>query len=78
LPQLRCRLRFAESHERLWFAESQEILLRPLLKPVWISVDGIPSLGYVDCTTQLGVIHRLAEGALNLTVDDSDEDVKNR
>ena len=40
-------------------------------------MDGIPSLGYVDCTTQLGVIHRLAEGALNLTVDDSDEDVKN-
>jgi len=34
------------------------------------------SLRHVDYTTQLGVICKLAEGALDLTVDVIDEDIK--
>lgn len=59
----------------LGFAESHEVLLSPLLKSVWISLDGTPSLGYSDCTTQFG-IHKLAEGAFDSTVNVNDEDVK--
>ena len=41
---------------------------------VCLSLDGIPPLRCVD--TQLVVIHKLDEGALNPTVDVIDEDVK--
>ena len=58
------------------FVESHEAYLGPPLKPVWISLDGILSLRHVDNTTQLGVIHKLAEGALNPTVHSTDEDIK--
>ena len=40
----------------------------PLLKPVKGPLDGIPSLKSTNCTSQLGVICKLAEGALNPTV----------
>jgi len=39
----------------------------PLLKLVQVPLDGIPSFWCVNCTTQLGVICKLAEGALGLT-----------
>jgi len=39
----------------------------PPLKPVNIPLDGIHSLQRVDGTTQLGVLNRLAEGALSPT-----------
>jgi len=51
----------------------------PQLKPVQVSLDGIPSLKHVDCTTQFGVICKLAEGALNPTANATnvtDEDIK--
>ncbi|PKU40781.1 testosterone 17-beta-dehydrogenase 3 [Limosa lapponica baueri] len=38
------------------------------LKPVEVPLDGISSLKYVNCSSQLGVIHKFAEGALNPTV----------
>jgi len=38
-----------------------------LLKLVQVPLDGIPSLRCVNCTTQLGVICKLAECALDLT-----------
>jgi len=37
----------------------------PLLALVQVPLDGILSLRQVDCTTQLGVICQVAEGALN-------------
>ncbi|KAK4827796.1 hypothetical protein QYF61_021788 [Mycteria americana] len=60
----------------LGLAEFHEVHTGPPLKPVKVPLDGIPSLQHVDHTTQLGVIRRLAEGALNLTVHVPDKDVK--
>ena len=40
----------------------------PLLKLVQVHLDGILSFRCVNCTTQLGVICKLAEGALNTTM----------
>jgi len=45
----------------------QEIHTGPLLKLVQVPLDGIPSFWCVNCTTQLAVICKLAEGALDLT-----------
>ena len=60
----------------LGFAEPHEVLLGPLLKPVQVPLDGIPSLRCVDHTSQLGIISKLAEGALDLTANVSYEDIK--
>ncbi|KAK4827132.1 hypothetical protein QYF61_014526 [Mycteria americana] len=56
--------------------EPHEVHIGPLLKLVQVPLDGSPSLRHVNCTTQLGVICRLAEGALNHTVYVVDEDIK--
>jgi len=48
----------------------------PPLKLVQVSLDAIPSLEYVDCTTQLGIIHKLAEGLLDPTLSVTDEGIK--
>ncbi|PKU42935.1 hypothetical protein llap_6755 [Limosa lapponica baueri] len=48
----------------------------PLLQLVQVPLDAILSLGYVNCTTQLGIICKLAEGALNPTVYAIDENIK--
>jgi len=40
----------------------------PSLQLVQVPLDGIPSFWHVNCTTQLGVICKLAEGALDLTM----------
>ena len=47
-----------------------------LLQPVQVPLDGFPSFLCIDCTAQFGVIHKLAEGALDPTVDVIDEDTK--
>jgi len=49
-----------------------------MLKPVQIPLDDIPPFSCVNCTTQLGVISKLAEGALNLIVYVTDKDVEER
>jgi len=51
----------------LGLVEPQEVHIGPLLELVQVPLDGIPSLRHVNCTTQLGVICKLAEGALDLT-----------
>jgi len=38
----------------LGFVEPHEVLLGPLLKLVWVSPDGIPSIWHVNYTTKLG------------------------
>lgn len=48
----------------------------PVPKSVKIPVDNIPSISQIDCTTQLGVMHKLAEGRLSLIVYVTGEDVK--
>jgi len=45
--------------------ELHEVCTGPLLKVFKIPLDGIYSLQHIDCTSQLGVIHSAAEGALN-------------
>ncbi|KAK4831400.1 hypothetical protein QYF61_017531 [Mycteria americana] len=60
----------------LGLVEAHEVHMGPLLKLVQVPVDGIPSLRCVNSTTQLGVICKLAEGALDPTVYVIDEDVK--
>jgi len=42
-----------------------EVHMGPLLQ---VPLDGIPSLRHIDLTTQLGIICRLAEGALNPSI----------
>ena len=52
----------------LALVELQETYTGPPLKPVEVPLDGMLSLQCVDHTTQLRVICKLAEGALNPTV----------
>lgn len=42
----------------------------------YVPLDGILSPRHVDHTMKLGVIHKLDEGALNPTINVTDEDVK--
>ena len=49
----------------------------PLLQPAQVPLDGFPSLQCIDCTTQLGVIHKLAENVLDIiiyVIDKNDKD----
>ena len=50
--------------------------LLELVQVILDMLDGIPSLRCVNRTTQLGVICKLAEGALDPTVYVIDEDIK--
>jgi len=56
--------------------ELHEVCTGPVLQPVKVPLDGIPPLQRVECTKQLGVFSKLAEGALNATVHVTDKDVK--
>ena len=60
----------------LGFVGPHEVHLGLLLKTVWVPLNAIPSLWCVDCTSQLGVISKLAEGAFDPTVNVTDEDIK--
>ena len=60
----------------LGLVETRKVHTGLLLKLVQVPLDGIASLTHVDHTTQLGVICRLAEGALHPTVYIIDEDIK--
>ena len=52
----------------LGLAELNAVHMGPLLKPVKVPLDGIPSLKQTNCITLLGVTCKLAEGALNPTI----------
>ncbi|PKU43757.1 hypothetical protein llap_5947 [Limosa lapponica baueri] len=60
----------------LGLVELHEVCMGPPLKPVQVPLDGTPSLQCVSRTTQFGVISKLAEGALYLTLHVSDKGVK--
>jgi len=63
-------------HLALGLVELHEVHTGPLLKLIQFLLDGIPALQNVDHTTQLGVIYKLAEGALDPTVYVIEEDIK--
>lgn len=56
--------------------EPREAPMDPLLKPVEVSLDGIPSLRHVNHTTQLVVASKFAEGKFDPTVHFADKDVE--
>ncbi|KAK4816254.1 hypothetical protein QYF61_013888 [Mycteria americana] len=60
----------------LRLVEPHEVHTGPLLQLVHIPLDDIPSFWCVNCSTQLGVICTLAEGALDLTVNVIDENIE--
>ncbi|KAK4827472.1 hypothetical protein QYF61_018708 [Mycteria americana] len=60
----------------LGLVELHEVRTGPPLKPVKVPLDGIPSLRRVNRTTQLGVVRKFAEGALNPTVHVTNKDIK--
>ncbi|KAK4815585.1 hypothetical protein QYF61_004800 [Mycteria americana] len=60
----------------LGLVEPPEVHMGLLLKLVQVPLSGIPSLRCVNHTTQLGVICKFAEGALDPTVYGTDEDIK--
>ena len=60
----------------LGLLELHEVCMSPLLEPVRVPLDCIPSHQDVDCISQLCVIGKLAEGAFNPTVHVTDKDVK--
>ncbi|GAB0178969.1 cAMP-dependent protein kinase inhibitor alpha [Grus japonensis] len=62
----------------LGLVELHAVHTGPPLQPVKVPLDGIPSLQCVDRTTQLGVVSKLAEGALDPTVHVIDKDVEQR
>ena len=55
-------------HPALGHVEPHHVYMGPLLQPVRVPLDGFPSLQCINYTTQLGVICKLAEGALDSTV----------
>jgi len=54
--------------------EPHEVHLGPPFQPVKVPLNGIPSFYCVNRTTQLGVLSKLAEGALNSVIDVTDKD----
>jgi len=63
-------------HLALGLLELYKVHTAPLLKPLTVLLDGIPSLQHVDCTTQFAsVTGKLAEGALHPTAHVTNKDV---
>ncbi|KAK4818202.1 hypothetical protein QYF61_008586 [Mycteria americana] len=60
----------------LGLVEPHEVRTGPLLQLVQVPLDGIPSFWCLNCTTQFGVVCKLAEGALCLTVNVIDENTE--
>jgi len=60
----------------LGLVELHAVHAGPPLLPVKILLNGIPSLQRVNHTTQLGVVDKLAEGALSPTVHVTDKDTE--
>ncbi|NWX21281.1 ARMC4 protein, partial [Aegotheles bennettii] len=60
----------------LGLVELHVVCMGPPLKPVKVPLDDIPSLQCVDCTTQLGVVGKLAKGAPDPTIPVTNKDVK--
>ncbi|KAK4828848.1 LOW QUALITY PROTEIN: hypothetical protein QYF61_000905 [Mycteria americana] len=77
IAQCVLKVRIALTQEpALGLVEPHEVHRDPLLQLVQVPLDDIPSFWRVNCTTQLGVICKLAEGALDLAVNVIDENTE--
>ncbi|KAK4818851.1 LOW QUALITY PROTEIN: hypothetical protein QYF61_020070 [Mycteria americana] len=77
IPQPVLKLRIAPTQDpALGLIEVHKVHTGPLLQLVQVPLDDISSFWSVNCTTQLGVICKLAEGALDLTVNVIDENTE--
>ncbi|KAK4821646.1 hypothetical protein QYF61_026507 [Mycteria americana] len=79
IPQSLLKPRIAPTQVQdpaLGLVEPHEVHTGPLLQLVQVPLDDIPSFWRVRCTTQLGVICKLAEGALDLAVNVIDENIE--
>ncbi|KAK4810853.1 LOW QUALITY PROTEIN: hypothetical protein QYF61_008825 [Mycteria americana] len=77
IPQPVLKPRIAPTQDpALGLVEPHEVHTGPLLQLAQVPLDDIPSFWRVNCTTQLGVICKLAEGALDLAVNVIDENIK--
>ena len=56
--------------------EPHTVDLSPLIKPVQIPLQTLPTFKPINAPTQLGVICKLTEGALNPLIQIIDKDVK--
>ncbi|KAK4828850.1 LOW QUALITY PROTEIN: hypothetical protein QYF61_000907 [Mycteria americana] len=77
IPQPVLKLRIALTQEpALGLVEPHEVHRDPLLQLVQVPLDDIPPFWHVNCTTQLGVICKLAEGALDPAICVIDENIE--
>ncbi|KAK4833081.1 hypothetical protein QYF61_027743 [Mycteria americana] len=79
IPQPLLKLRIALTQVQdpaLGLVEPHEVHMGPLLQLVQVLLGVILSIRHLNRTTQLGVICKLAEGALDPTVYVNDEDIK--
>ncbi|KAK4831174.1 LOW QUALITY PROTEIN: hypothetical protein QYF61_015644 [Mycteria americana] len=77
VPQPVLKPRIAPTQDpALGLAEPHEVHTGPLLQLVQVPLNDIPSFWCVNCTTQLGVICKLAERALDLAVNVIDENIE--
>ncbi|KAK4828336.1 hypothetical protein QYF61_025805 [Mycteria americana] len=60
----------------LGLVEPHTIGLSPLIQPVQIPLQSLPTLKQINTPTQLGVICKLTEGALDLLIQIIDKDIK--
>ncbi|KAK4827314.1 hypothetical protein QYF61_016564 [Mycteria americana] len=76
-PVLKPRIALTQVQDlALGLVEPCEVHTGPPLQLVQVPLDGILSFRCVNCTTQLGVICKLAEGALDLAVNVIDENIE--
>lgn len=78
IPQLVLIVEFALTQVQdlaCGFVELHEVHLGPLLKPDWISLNGIPSVRHFYSIAQLDVICKPSEDVLDPTVSVTDEDI---
>ncbi|KAK4820816.1 hypothetical protein QYF61_007210 [Mycteria americana] len=72
-----CRVVVAQVQDvALGLVEPHTIGPSPLIQPVWVPLQSLPTLKQINTPTQLGVICKLTEGALDPFVQTTDKDVK--
>ncbi|KAK4821571.1 LOW QUALITY PROTEIN: hypothetical protein QYF61_023478 [Mycteria americana] len=77
IPQPVLKPRIAPTQDpALGLVEPHEVHTGPLLQLVQVPPNDIPSFWRVKCTTQLGAICKLAEGAFDLAVNVIDENIE--
>ncbi|KAK4825593.1 hypothetical protein QYF61_000682 [Mycteria americana] len=60
----------------LSLVEPHTIGLSPSIQPVWVPLQSLPTLQQLNTPTQLGVICKLTEGALDALIQIIDKDIK--